>query len=561
MKIIISENQYKKLLYFIDRVTKNKKFIKEQKDDPTKADLVKNDLSDFYRTLEDSIKKGGLSQQPKGNRTYQKDVESLQIGLVLLGYDLPKHGVDGKFGPETAAAVTKFTQDNVRKNTPLSERKFKINENISKYNPLGNITIEKNVDTSIDVNLQKLINSIQSEFGKPIRITSGYRDPEHNRRIGGAKKSAHLRHNAVDITFNKDKEDTLRFVEIASKLGAGGIGVYRPGVVHIDLEGRRSWGPNFSSSSIPKWARPTIERHLSNDFNANKINSSGQYATDLGTTKTSSGGETISDPTIQTNKDKKYVEATPEMIKVLIKMLKSKNITADNIKSYTDNSITTDIKIGGPQAKGDVILKGSFNGTQRKNISLLIDEMNKIGITNPYTQIGILSVIDKESSFEPKGEVSYAGTTNKRIRKVFGKRVANYSDAELDDLKKDSKKFFNVVYAKSVGNQGGDDGWNYRGRGFNQLTGIKNYEKYGRMIGMGDQLVQNPELVNDPKISVKIALAFFTKNKPASSLPNFNDKEDAAIYFADINSGGGASSHRDRALLASKKFDAKSDVA
>ena len=120
--------------------------------------------------------------------------------------------------------------------------------------------------------------------------------------------------------------------------------------------------------------------------------------------------------------------------------------------------------------------------------------------------------------------------------------------------KKDQQKFFNVVYSKTVGNQGGEDGWIYRGRGLNQLTGKKNYERLGNMIGMGDKLVQNPELVNKPEVAAKIAIAFLTKNK--SSIPNFTSKEDAAEYFADINAGGsGAGSHRSNAVNASKKFD------
>jgi len=205
---------------------------------------------------------------------------------------------------------------------------------------------------------------------------------------------------------------------------------------------------------------------------------------------------------------------------------------------------------------GDVEIKGSFDGKQKKNISLLIDEMEKNGVKNPYTQIGILSVIAKESGFVPKGEVSYATTSNSRIRKIFNQRVAKYSDEELSKLKKDQKKFFNVVYSKTVGNQGGDHGWIYRGRGFNQLTGIKNYEKYGYLIGMGKKLVENPELLNEPEIASKIAIKFLLKGKKDKDLPNFDSKEEAAIYFADINAGG-SSSHRNEAISASKKFDVK----
>lgn len=232
-----------------------------------------------------------------------------------------------------------------------------------------------------------------------------------------------------------------------------------------------------------------------------------------------------------------------------------------DIPSESGNTDSSEVEKSSGETKdtrienGKVKITGNFNDEQLNNINFLIDEMNKAGITDPYAQVGILSVIKKESGFIPKSEVSYHKTKAERLRKLFGKRLEKYSDSELDELKKDDKKFFNVIYAKTVGNQGGDDGYNYRGRGFNQLTGIKNYEKYGNMIGMGNQLVEDPDLVNDPKIAAKIALKFFTKGKSPSEFPKFNTKEEAAIKFADINAGGGVSSHRDSALKASENFD------
>ena len=83
----------------------------KKSDDPKKADLVSTDVAEFFKTLEDAAKSGGLSQQSYGGMSYQKSVESMQIGLMLLGYELPKHGVDGLFGPETAQAVQKFTSE------------------------------------------------------------------------------------------------------------------------------------------------------------------------------------------------------------------------------------------------------------------------------------------------------------------------------------------------------------------------------------------------------------------------------------------------------------------
>jgi hypothetical protein len=80
-------------------------------DDPKKANFVSNNVDDFFKNLQNAVDKGGLRQQDLGSREYQKEVESMQIGLILLGYDLPVHGVDGYFGTETANAVSKFMQD------------------------------------------------------------------------------------------------------------------------------------------------------------------------------------------------------------------------------------------------------------------------------------------------------------------------------------------------------------------------------------------------------------------------------------------------------------------
>ena len=79
--------------------------------DDTKADEVSDDVSAFMDNLKQSSI-SGLSQEEKGDMEYKKTVESMQISLVLLGYELPVHGIDGLFGPETASAVKQFMNDN-----------------------------------------------------------------------------------------------------------------------------------------------------------------------------------------------------------------------------------------------------------------------------------------------------------------------------------------------------------------------------------------------------------------------------------------------------------------
>ena len=47
--------------------------------------------------------------------------------------------------------------------------------------------------------LYQLLEEIRDEFGKPIVVNSGYRSPEHNKNIGGAKNSYHVKGMAADI--------------------------------------------------------------------------------------------------------------------------------------------------------------------------------------------------------------------------------------------------------------------------------------------------------------------------------------------------------------------------
>lgn len=63
--------------------------------------------------------------------------------------------------------------------------------------------IPNSPSTSVTHNLILLCNHIlqplRNAYGKPIIVNSGYRSPELNRAIGGAKNSQHMRGQAADI--------------------------------------------------------------------------------------------------------------------------------------------------------------------------------------------------------------------------------------------------------------------------------------------------------------------------------------------------------------------------
>ena len=63
---------------------------------------------------------------------------------------------------------------------------------------------------------------------------------------------------------------------------------------------------------------------------------------------------------------------------------------------------------------------------------------------------------------------------------------------------------------KSLGNTEKGDGYKYRGRGYLQITGKNNYRDVGEMMGL--DLVNNPELLEDPATGMKASIMWWKKN-------------------------------------------------
>lgn len=65
---------------------------------------------------------------------------------------------------------------------------------------------------------------------------------------------------------------------------------------------------------------------------------------------------------------------------------------------------------------------------------------------------------------------------------------------------------------RDLGNQGPPDGASFKGRGFIQLTGRANYQTLSKTLGLGNQLITDPESANQADIAAKL-LAAFLKNR------------------------------------------------
>ena len=86
-----------------------------------------------------------------------------------------------------------------------------------------------------------------------------------------------------------------------------------------------------------------------------------------------------------------------------------------------------------------------------------------------------------------------------------------------------------------LGNQGAPDGERFKGRGFIQLTGRANYQAHGNAIGMGNQLIDNPDLANDPDIAARL-LASFLKSRQ-TAIQSALDAGNLAKARALVNGG------------------------
>lgn len=95
------------------------------------------------------------------------------------------------------------------------------------------IPINANVTIRI-VRLCKYLDEVRTFLGsKPMRITSGYRDPVSNRRVGGARSSRHMSGDAVDF-WVKGMDVVDVFQKLKSFHPKGGLAVGN-GFVHLDM--------------------------------------------------------------------------------------------------------------------------------------------------------------------------------------------------------------------------------------------------------------------------------------------------------------------------------------
>ena len=158
-----------------------------------------------------------------------------------------------------------------------------------------------------------------------------------------------------------------------------------------------------------------------------------------------------------------------------------------------------------------------------ENLDLIEKALIKIGITNKKIIIAAQANAMKESGAKPIEEnLNYGGTSNERIRSIFGARAKKYTDVELNVIKKNKVSMGDLMYGpnsgdvgKWLGNTVAGDGYKYRGRGFIQLTGKANYTAASLGIYKDTSLVTNPDYALDAVGAADTCAWFINRSLPS----------------------------------------------
>ena len=278
---------------FLDNILKAAGIKK--KDDPTKADLVSDDVTDFYSTLEDAANSGGLNQQKKGTMNFQKGVESMQIGLKLLGYDLPRYGVDGLFGPETASAVSKFINDNPTKVNEASAELRGTLDDLGYEEKSGQLTGGGEITDEISGIVSDILKDFKATNPKvKVVVTSG--NDKFHKTLG--YNSKHKSGQAVDLVIKPyNSANANSFIKILNKY--------------------KSSNPKFNY--IDEYTNPTSAA------------TGGHFHLQYGGSVATGGGVGM-------------VSATPEMLNKLIDLLKEKGVKSEDLKKNIDTINVNDLE-------------------------------------------------------------------------------------------------------------------------------------------------------------------------------------------------------------------------
>lgn len=149
---------------------------------------------------------------------------------------------------------------------------------------------------------------------------------------------------------------------------------------------------------------------------------------------------------------------------------------------------------------GDSKVPGLIAGT----IAALPAVLEKYDITSDLVVAHIFAQFSEESG----GGTEMLENMNYSAARLLAVFPTHFTHAQAAALQHNPRSIADQAYNGRMGNRPGtDDGWNFRGQGFSQLTGRNNYVALSKSTGL--DLIGHPEFLRDPNHAIDCAVGDF----------------------------------------------------
>lgn len=105
----------------------------------------------------------------------------------------------------------------------------------------------------------KALDTVTDEFGKRLKLNSGYRSSEYNNRVSNSgDNSQHVQGTALDVNVaDYSDEEKAKLAALFIREGARGLGFYTRGFMHVDFRKSSGRGPGglavWGQGETPTW--------------------------------------------------------------------------------------------------------------------------------------------------------------------------------------------------------------------------------------------------------------------------------------------------------------------